>query len=123
MRDAFVVEAVRGPVGRRNGGLSSVHPVDLDAAVLGELIRRVAIDLSAVDDVIFGCIDAIGGQAGNIARTSWLAAGAVMAARLATRWSSSPFDLMSAPLPPKAKGLTVIIPIAGFQTRRGSAHA
>jgi acetyl-CoA C-acetyltransferase len=75
MPDAFIVEAVRGPVGKRGGGLSGIHPADLGAAVLNALVERSGIDPAAVDDVVFGCLDAIGGQAGDIARTCWLAAG------------------------------------------------
>ncbi|MFI0793881.1 acetyl-CoA C-acetyltransferase [Micromonospora rubida] len=73
--EAYLVDAVRTPVTRRNGGLSGVHPADLGAHVLRALVDRTGIDPAAVDDVIFGCVDAIGPQAGNIARTSWLAAG------------------------------------------------
>ncbi|GAA4250338.1 acetyl-CoA C-acetyltransferase [Dactylosporangium darangshiense] len=75
MTEAYLVEAVRTPVGRRGGGLSGVHPADLGAHVLRTLVGRSGIDPAAVDDVIFGCVDALGPQAGNIARTSWLAAG------------------------------------------------
>jgi acetyl-CoA C-acetyltransferase len=75
MQEAYIVEAVRTPVGRRNGGLASVHPADLGAAALTALIDRTGIDPAAVEDVIFGCVDAIGPQAGDIARTCWLAAG------------------------------------------------
>ncbi|MER7008680.1 acetyl-CoA C-acetyltransferase [Dactylosporangium sp. NPDC000555] len=75
MTEAYLVEAVRTPVGRRGGGLAGIHPADLGAHVLGALVRRSGIDPAAVDDVIFGCVDALGPQAGNIARTSWLAAG------------------------------------------------
>jgi acetyl-CoA C-acetyltransferase len=74
-RDVFVVDAIRTPVGRRGGSLAGVHPVDLAATVLGALVDRVGIDPSALDDVILGCVNAIGAQAGNIARVSWLAAG------------------------------------------------
>src|SRR6266702_1918659 len=73
--EAYIVEAVRTPVGRRGGGLAKVHPADLGAHVLKELIRRADVDPAAVDDVIFGCTDALGPQAGDIARTAWLAAG------------------------------------------------
>ena len=72
---AYVIEAVRTAVGKRNGGLSGVHPVDLGAAGWRGLFDRTDVDPSAVDDVIAGCVDAIGPQAGNIARLSWLAAG------------------------------------------------
>src|SRR5215212_6784923 len=75
MPEAFIVEAVRTPVGRRGGGLSQVHPADLGAVALGDLVERSGIDPSAVEDVILGCVDTIGPQAGDIARTSWLAAG------------------------------------------------
>jgi len=69
------VDAVRTPVGRRGGGLADVHPADLGAVAIEELIRRTGIDPAAVDDVVFGCVDTIGPQAGDIARTCWLAAG------------------------------------------------
>ncbi|GAF43638.1 acetyl-CoA C-acetyltransferase [Rhodococcus wratislaviensis] len=72
---AYIVEAVRSPVGRRGGGLASVHPVDLGAHVLSSLIERAGIDPSTVEDVIFGCLDQIGPQSADIARTCWLAAG------------------------------------------------
>ncbi|MDX2594820.1 MULTISPECIES: acetyl-CoA C-acetyltransferase [Streptomyces] len=75
MAEAYIVEAVRTPVGRRGGGLARVHPADLGAQVLTALVRRTGIDPAAVDDVVFGCLDAVGPQAGDIARTSWLAAG------------------------------------------------
>ncbi len=75
MPEAYVVEAVRTAVGKRNGGLAGVHPVDLGAAAWRGLFERTDVDPGAVDDVIAGCVDAIGGQAGNIARLSWLAAG------------------------------------------------
>ena len=75
MSEAYIVEAVRTPVGRRNGSLASVHSADLGAHSLKALIDKVSIDSSLVEDVIFGCVDTIGSQAGDIARTSWLAAG------------------------------------------------
>jgi acetyl-CoA C-acetyltransferase len=75
MPEAFIVEAVRTPVGRRGGGLSQVHPADLGALSIGALMDRTGIDPGAVDDVMFGCVDTVGGQAGDIARTCWLAAG------------------------------------------------
>jgi acetyl-CoA C-acetyltransferase len=73
--DAYIVEAVRSPVGKRNGDLSTVHPADLAAHVLRELISRSEIDPGAVDDVVMGCVDQVASQAANVARTSWLAAG------------------------------------------------
>jgi acetyl-CoA C-acetyltransferase len=73
--EAYIVDAVRSPVGRRGGGLSQVHPADLGAHSLKALVERSGIDPNAVEDVVFGCVDTIGGQAGDIARTCWLAAG------------------------------------------------
>ena len=75
MPEAFIVDAVRTPVGRRGGGLSQVHPADLGAHSIGALMDRTGIDPGAVEDVMFGCVDTVGGQAGDIARTCWLAAG------------------------------------------------
>jgi acetyl-CoA C-acetyltransferase len=75
MTVAYLVDALRTPVGRRGGALSGVHPADLGAHVLRQLVDRSGIDPATVDDVIFGCVDTVGPQAGNIARTSWLAAG------------------------------------------------
>jgi acetyl-CoA C-acetyltransferase len=73
--EAYVVDAVRTPVGRRGGGLAGAHPADLGAHVIGALLARVGADPQAVDDVVFGCVDTVGSQAGDIARTAWLAAG------------------------------------------------
>ena len=75
MAEAYIVDAVRTPVGRRNGGLAGVHPADLGAHSITALIERTGIDPTAVDDVVFGCVDTIGPQAGDIARTCWLVAG------------------------------------------------
>ncbi|MBQ1087729.1 acetyl-CoA C-acetyltransferase [Streptomyces sp. B93] len=75
MAEAYIVEAVRTPVGRRGGGLAGTHPADLGAHVLRELMTRTGVDPAAVEDVVFGCLDTVGPQAGDIARTCWLAAG------------------------------------------------
>lgn len=75
MTEAYIVDALRTPTGRRKGGLSQIHAIDLGAHVLKALVERNAIPAEDYDDVIFGCVDTIGSQAGNIARTSWLAAG------------------------------------------------
>ncbi|ADP79324.1 acetyl-CoA C-acetyltransferase [Pseudofrankia inefficax] len=75
MPAAYIVEAVRTPVGRRGGALSGVHPADLGAAAISALMERSGVDPAAVEDVIFGCVDAVGPQAGDIARTCWLVAG------------------------------------------------
>ena len=74
-REAYVIDAVRTPVGKRGGSLSGQHPADLGAHVIKAVVDRTGIDPEVVDDVIFGCVDAIGPQAGNIARSAWLAAG------------------------------------------------
>jgi acetyl-CoA C-acetyltransferase len=75
MADAYIIDAVRTPVGKNRGGLSKIHPADLGAHVLKALVARTKIDPAAVEDVVFGCLDTIGPQAGDIARTCWLAAG------------------------------------------------
>lgn len=75
MPEAYLVEAVRSPVTRKGTGLAGVHSADLGAHVLTALMERSGVDPGAVEDVVFGCVDTIGSQAGDIARTSWLAAG------------------------------------------------
>ena len=75
MRDVVIVDAVRTPLGKRNGGLSSVHPADLSATVLSSLIDRTGIDPALVDDVVWGCVSQIGEQTFDIARTAALSAG------------------------------------------------
>lgn len=75
MNEAYIVDAVRTPAGKRGGAFAATHPADLGAASLNALIERSGIDPGAVEDVIFGCVDTIGPQAGDIARTAWLAAG------------------------------------------------
>ncbi|MGB3698989.1 MAG: acetyl-CoA C-acyltransferase [Gordonia sp. (in: high G+C Gram-positive bacteria)] len=75
MRDAVIVDAVRTPIGKRNGGLSEIHPGDLSAHVLTALADRVGFDPASVDDVIWGCVSQVGDQAGSIGRVGVLAAG------------------------------------------------
>ena len=75
MPEAYIVDTLRTPVGKRGGGLSQVHPADLGAFVLKTLVERNDLDPMVVEDVVFGCLDTIGPQAGDIARTCWLAAG------------------------------------------------
>ncbi len=70
----YIVQAVRSPVGKAGGGLAEVHPADLGAAVISELIDRSTIDPGVVDDVMIGNVDSVGPQAGCIARTAWLVA-------------------------------------------------
>jgi len=72
--EAYIVDAIRTPVGKKKGGLAAIHPADLGAASISALMTRTGIDPGAVDDVIFGCVDTIGSQAGDIARTCWLPA-------------------------------------------------
>ncbi|HEY7875616.1 MAG TPA: thiolase family protein [Actinomycetota bacterium] len=74
-REAVIVEAVRTPLGKRNGALKDWHPVDLLAEVLNETVARSGIDASKVDDVICGCVSQIGEQSLNVGRNAWLAAG------------------------------------------------
>ena len=75
MPEAYIVDAVRSPTGRRKGGLAHVHGADLGAHVLKAIVERSGIPDNEYDDVIFGCVDTIGPLAGDIARTAWLAAG------------------------------------------------
>ena len=75
LEPAYVVSAVRTPVGRRGGGLAQAHPADLGAQVLSAVVERVGVDPGGVDDVIMGCVDQVGAQASNIARTAVLSAG------------------------------------------------
>ena len=72
MANAYIVGAVRTPGGKRDGKLSKIHPTDLGAAVLDELVLRTSIDSSLIDDVIFGCVSQSGAQAGNVARNAIL---------------------------------------------------
>ncbi|GII79790.1 acetyl-CoA acetyltransferase [Sphaerisporangium rufum] len=75
MAEAYIVGAVRTPVGKKKGGLSTVHPVDLAAHTLKALIERTGVDPAAVDDVIMGCVMQFGPQSMDIARNAWLSAG------------------------------------------------
>lgn len=75
MSEAYIVEALRTPVGRRQGGLSGAHPVDLAAVPIGAALNRLGIESEEYDEIILGCIDQVGPQAFDIARTAWLAAG------------------------------------------------
>jgi acetyl-CoA acyltransferase len=75
MRDAVIVEAVRTPIGKRDGGLASVHPADLSAQVLVALAQRSGMDPALVDDVIWGCVNQVGEQTFDLARTAALSAG------------------------------------------------
>ena len=75
MQDAYIVSALRTPIGKKKGSLSNMHPADLGAAILSGTFDRVDLDPGLVEDVIFGCVDTVGPQAGDIARTCWLAAG------------------------------------------------
>ncbi|MBM7508947.1 acetyl-CoA C-acetyltransferase [Nocardioides salarius] len=75
MPESYIIDAVRTPVGKRGGALAGVHSADLAAHSLAALVRRTGIDAGAVDDVVLGCCDTIGSQAGDVARTAWLVAG------------------------------------------------
>src|SRR5487761_538470 len=75
MREVVIVEAVRTPIGRRNGKLKDMHPVVLGSLVLKELVRRAGIEPGQVDDVVFGCVTQAGEQSLNVGRNAWLTAG------------------------------------------------
>src|SRR3954470_4020092 len=75
MRETVIVEAVRTPVGKRNGGLSDMHAADLSAIVLDALAERAGIDPDIVDDVVWGCVSQVGDQSSNVGRYAVLAAG------------------------------------------------
>ena len=78
MPEAYIIDAVRTPIGRKKGSLAEMHPADLGAHPIKALIARTGIDAGAVDDVVWGCCDTIGPQAGDIGRTVWLVAGLPM---------------------------------------------
>lgn len=75
MAEAYIIDAVRTPIGRKKGSLAHLHPADLGAHPIRALVERTGIDANAVDDVVWGCCDTIGPQAGDIGRTVWLVAG------------------------------------------------
>ena len=75
MPEAYIVDAVRSPIGRKKGTLAQLHPADLGAHPIKALVARTGIDPARVDDVVWGCCDTIGPQAGDIGRTAWLVAG------------------------------------------------
>ena len=75
MAEAYIIDTVRTPVGKRGGSLSQIHPADLGADTLKALVERTGIDPGAVEDVVMGCLDTIGPQAGDVGRSAWLAAG------------------------------------------------
>ena len=75
MAEAYIIDAVRTPTGRKKGSLAAMHSADLGAVPIKALIARTGLDPAAVDDVIYGCTDTMGSQAGDIARTCWLVAG------------------------------------------------
>src|SRR5438874_8358757 len=92
MADVVIVEAVRSPIGRRGGGLSTMHPADLLGTVQKAAIERAGIDPAAVDQVVGGCVTAAGEQSFNIARTAWLTAVlpmTVAATTVDSQWGSS----------------------------------
>ena len=75
MAEAYIIDAVRTPIGRKKGSLAGLHPADLGAHPIKALIERTGVDANVVDDVVWGCCDTIGPQAGDIGRTVWLVAG------------------------------------------------
>ena len=84
MNDVVIIDAVRTPIGRRNGGLSTVHPADLLATVLSELVARSGIDPAQVGQVVGGCVSQVGEQAFDLTRTAWLTAGLPMSVAATT---------------------------------------
>src|SRR4051812_50211021 len=107
MGEAFVVGAVRSPVGRRGGGLSAVHPADLGAHVLRALVERTGVDPGRIDDVLWGCVGQMGPQASNIGRTTVLSAGlpeSVPAVTIDRQCGSSPQALSFAAPAGHARG-------------------
>ena len=75
MAEAYIIDAVRTPIGRKKGSLAALHPADLGAHPIKALVERTGVDANLVDDVVWGCCDTIGPQAGDIGRTVWLVAG------------------------------------------------
>ena len=75
MAEAYIIDAVRTPIGRKKGSLAGVHPADLGAHPIKALTQRTDFDAGAVDDGVWGCCDTIGPQAGDIGRSVWLVAG------------------------------------------------
>src|ERR1700722_18228849 len=78
MPDVVIIDAVRTPVGRRNGGLATVHPADLLGIAISALVERTGIDPGAVQQLVAGCVSQVGEQSFNVGRTAWLAAGLPM---------------------------------------------
>jgi acetyl-CoA C-acetyltransferase len=83
-RDVVIVDAVRSPIGRRNGGLAGVHPADLLGRVQRSLVERVGVDPTEIEQVVGGCVSQVGEQSFNITRTAWLAAGLPMSSAATT---------------------------------------
>src|SRR5690606_18695864 len=75
MPEAYIIDAVRTPIGRKKGSLATLHSADLGAAPIKALVERTGVDPAGVGDVVFGCVETLGPQAGDIARTCWLVAG------------------------------------------------
>ncbi len=75
MRDVVIVDTVRSPIGRRNGGLASMHPAELLADVLGAVVQRSGVDASTIGQVVGGCVSQVGEQSFNTTRIAWLTAG------------------------------------------------
>src|SRR5438270_10847636 len=104
MREVVIVEAVRTPIGRRNGKLKDVHPVVLGSLVLKEVVHRAGIQPDQVDDVVFGCVTQAGEQSLNVGRNAWLTASfpfTTPATTLAPQcWSSPPATHFRANLTP-----------------------
>ncbi|MSY13884.1 MAG: steroid 3-ketoacyl-CoA thiolase, partial [Actinobacteria bacterium] len=84
MSNVVIVDAVRSPIGRRGGGLSTMHPAELLGTVQKALVERTGIDPNVIDQVVGGCVSQVGEQSFNVTRTAWLAAGLPMATAATT---------------------------------------
>ena len=101
MAEAYIIDALRTPVGRRGKSLAEVHPLDLAAAPLAELVRRNNIDSEQYDEIILGCIDQVGPNSMDIARSAWLAAGLSEPFRVPPSSASAVRDSKPSPTPPR----------------------
>src|SRR5436853_630774 len=98
MTDVVIVEAARSPIGRRGGGLSSVHPADLLGTVQRAVLDRAGVDPAQIDQVVGGCVTAVGEQSFNIARTAWLTAGLRWQNGAARAWTEARFEREVVPI-------------------------
>ena len=84
MTDVVIIDALRSPIGRRNGGLAGVHPAELLSGVLAGLVERSGVDPTEIEQVVAGCVSQVGEQSFNVGRTAWLTAGLPLGAAVTT---------------------------------------